>query len=113
MSTRARRRPGSNRQRVRAVHPAAATFITRVIPPYEMLDEEQLVNIETHADRILQEIGMEIRGDADAIRLWKEAGAEIEGESRVRVPRGLARQIVRRSAPKEFTRSTRAIPRAP
>jgi trimethylamine---corrinoid protein Co-methyltransferase len=101
------RRPGSNRQRVRAAHPAAATFITRVIPPYEMLDEEQLVNIETHADRILQEIGMEIRGDADAIRLWKEAGAEIEGESRVRVPMGLARQIVRRSAPKEFIQHSR------
>ncbi len=101
------RRPGSNRQRVRAAHPATATFITRVIPPYEMLDEEQLVNIETHADRILQEIGMEIRGDADAIRLWKEAGAEIVGESRVRIPMGLARQIVRRSAPKEFTQHSR------
>jgi trimethylamine--corrinoid protein Co-methyltransferase len=101
------RRPGSNRQRIRAVHPAAATFITRVIPPYEMLEEEQLVNIETHADRILQEIGMEIRGDADAIRLWKEAGADIEGESRVRIPMGLARQIVRRSAPREFTQHSR------
>jgi trimethylamine---corrinoid protein Co-methyltransferase len=101
------RRPGSNRQRVRAAHPAAATFIKRVIPPYEMLDEEQLVNIETHADRILQEIGMEIRGDADALRLWKEAGAGIEGESRVRVPMGLARQIVRRSAPKEFIQHSR------
>ena len=102
-----RRRPGSGRQRIRAVHPAAATFITRVIPPYEMLDEEQLVNIETHADRILHEIGMEIRGDADAIRLWKEAGADIEGESRVRIPMGLARRIVRRSAPKEFTQYSR------
>jgi trimethylamine--corrinoid protein Co-methyltransferase len=102
-----RRRPGSNRQRIRAAHPAAATFITRVIPPYEMLDEDQLVNIETHADRILHEIGMEIRGDADAIRLWKEAGADIEGESRVRIPMGLARQIIRRSAPKEFTQYSR------
>ena len=101
------RRPGSNRQRVRAVHPAAATFITRVIPPYEMLDEEQLVNIETHADRILQEIGMEIRGDADAIRLWKEAGAEIVGESRVRIPTGLARQIVKRTAPPQFLQHSR------
>ena len=107
-----RRRPGSGRQRIRAVHPAAATFITRVIPPYEMLDEEQLVNIETHADRILHEIGMEIRGDADAIRLWKEAGADIEGESRVRIPMGLARRIVRRSAPKEFTQYSRNAARS-
>jgi trimethylamine---corrinoid protein Co-methyltransferase len=101
------RRPGPGRQRLRAAHPAAATFITRAIPPYEMLDEEQLVSIEAHADRILQEIGMEIRGDADAIRLWKDAGAEIDGESRVRVPMGLARQIVRRSAPGQFTQRSR------
>jgi trimethylamine--corrinoid protein Co-methyltransferase len=101
------RRPGPGRQRLRAAHPAAATFIKRAIPPYEMLEEEQLVDIETHADRILQEIGMEIRGDADAIRLWKDAGAEIEGESRVRVPMGLARQIVKRSAPAQFTQHSR------
>src|SRR5450755_1677770 len=101
------RRPGPGRQRLRAAHPAAATFITRAIPPYEMLDEEQLVSIEAHADRILQEIGMEIRGDADAILLWKDAGAEIDGESRVRVPMGLARQIVRRSAPGQFTQRSR------
>jgi trimethylamine--corrinoid protein Co-methyltransferase len=72
-----------------------------------MLREEQLVAIEAHADRILQEIGMEIRGDAVAIRLWKDAGAEIEGDSRVRVPTGLARQIVKRSAPAEFIQHAR------
>jgi trimethylamine---corrinoid protein Co-methyltransferase len=101
-----RPRKGS-RNRVRALHPAAAPFITRSIPPYEMLDDGQLVEIEQHADRILQEIGMEIRGDAEAIRLWKEAGADIEGESRVRVPSGLARQIVKRSAPAEFIQHAR------
>jgi trimethylamine---corrinoid protein Co-methyltransferase len=99
----ARPRPRKdNRQRVRAVHPAAATFIRRIIPPYEMLDEEQLVGIENHAERILQEIGMEIRGDAAAIRLWKDAGADIVDESRVIVPLGLATRIVKRSAPPEF-----------
>jgi trimethylamine--corrinoid protein Co-methyltransferase len=96
-----------SRHRIRAVHPAVAPFITRVLPPYEMLREEQLVAIEAHADRILQEIGMEIRGDAVAIRLWKDAGAEIEGDSRVRVPTGLARQIVKRSAPAEFVQHAR------
>jgi trimethylamine---corrinoid protein Co-methyltransferase len=95
------------RHRVRAVHPAAATFITRVIPPYEMLDEEQLVLIESHADRILQEVGLEVRGDPEALRLWKEAGADIEGEFRVHVPIGLARAIVRRSARAEFTQHAR------
>jgi trimethylamine---corrinoid protein Co-methyltransferase len=72
-----------------------------------MLDEEQLVSVEHHADRILQEIGMEIRGDAAALCLWKAAGAEIRGESRVHVPLGLARQIVKRSAPAEFIQYAR------
>jgi trimethylamine--corrinoid protein Co-methyltransferase len=94
------------RHRVRAVHPAVAPFITRVLPPYEMLREEQLVAIEAQADRILQEIGMEIRGDAAAIQLWRDAGAEIEGE-RIRVPAGLARQIVKSSAPAEFIQHAR------
>ena len=95
------------RHRVRAMHPAATPFITRAIPPYEMLDDEQLVQVETHADRILQEVGMEIRGDETALRLWEAAGAEIEGASKVRVPIGLARQIVKRSAPSEFIQHAR------
>jgi trimethylamine--corrinoid protein Co-methyltransferase len=72
-----------------------------------MLDEEQLVSVEHHADRILQEIGMEIRGDSEALGLWRNAGAEIRGDSRVHVPLGLARQIVKRSAPAEFIQYAR------
>ncbi|HYM41147.1 MAG TPA: trimethylamine methyltransferase family protein [Steroidobacteraceae bacterium] len=97
----------TGRQRVRATHPAAGPFITRAIPPYEMLAEEQLVTIERHADRLLEEIGLEIRGDAEALSLWKAAGASIEGESRVRVPAGLARQIIARSAPAQFVQHAR------
>jgi len=104
------RRPG--RQRARAMHPARAPFITRAAPPYGMLDEEQLVLIEQHADRILEEIGMEIRGDTEAIRLWRDAGAKIDGETRVRVPAGLARSIVQRSAPAEFVQHARNAARS-
>ncbi len=93
--------------RVRPMHPAAGPFITRVIPPYEMLSEDMLATVEEHADRLLEEIGLEIRGDADAIRLWSDAGAEIEGEWRVRVPKGLGREIVRRSTPAQFTQHAR------
>ncbi|HEY1890527.1 MAG TPA: trimethylamine methyltransferase family protein [Steroidobacteraceae bacterium] len=108
-----RARPGKpNRQRARPVHPAVAPFITRTLPPFELLGEEQLLLIERQADRILQEIGMEIRGDPAAIRLWKEAGADIEGETRVRVPLGLARQVVQRSARAEFTQFARNAARS-
>jgi len=72
-----------------------------------MLDEEQLAAIETHADRLLEEIGMEIRGDARAIELWRAAGADIDGGVRVRVPAGLAAQIIKRSAPAEFVQHAR------
>ena len=93
--------------KVRASHPASAPFITRAIPPYAMLEEEALVAIEAHADQLLEEIGLEIRGDPEAIALWRAAGAAIENDCRVRVPRGLARAIVRRSAPASFTQHAR------
>jgi trimethylamine--corrinoid protein Co-methyltransferase len=93
--------------KVRATHPAAAPFITRAIPPYEMLDEEALALIEDRAEQLLQEIGLEIRADPDAIHLWREAGADIESDCRIHVPKGLARSIVRRSAPASFTQHAR------
>jgi trimethylamine--corrinoid protein Co-methyltransferase len=72
-----------------------------------MLSEEALATIEDHADRLLQDIGFEIRGDAEAIQLWREAGADVEDDCRVRVPKGLARAIVRRSAQASFTQHAR------
>jgi len=111
MTTEGERETGGRRRkrgpRVRATHPAVAPFITRAIPPYEMLSEDALATIEDHADRLLQDIGLEIRGDADAIRLWHEAGADVEDNCRVRVPKGLARSIVRRSARASFTQHAR------
>ena len=72
-----------------------------------MLGEEQLVIIEQHADRLLEEIGLEIRGDGQALSLWKKAGASIEGETRVHVPAGLAREIITRSTPAQFVQHAR------
>ena len=98
---RARRLPAARR-----LHQASHTARTRCSMKSSWFKSKY------HADRILQEIGMEIRGDATAIRLWKDAGAEIEGESRVRVPMGLARQIVKRSAPAEFIQHARNAARS-
>jgi trimethylamine--corrinoid protein Co-methyltransferase len=95
------------RQRARAVRPAGPAYLTRSIPPYELLSPEGLEAVERTADRLLEEIGLEIRGDPDAVRLWQDAGAEISGGVRVHVPAGLARQLVRRSAPREFTQHAR------
>src|SRR5579883_722574 len=96
----------SARQRSRPRHPAAGAILERHIPPYEMLEADALERIESHADRLLAEIGMEVRGDEQALALWREAGARIDG-ARVRVPDGLARDIVRRSAPASFVQHAR------
>jgi trimethylamine---corrinoid protein Co-methyltransferase len=104
-----RARPSARdaRKSQRAERPKGPAYITRVIPPYELLSEEGLDAVERHADVLLEEIGLEVRGDAEAIDLWREAGASIRGEWRVHVPRGLAREIVRSSAPREFVQHAR------
>ena len=87
--------------------PLAPAYITRALPPYELLSEEGLRAVEAHADRLLEEIGMEIRGDEAAIELWRRAGARIADQWRVHVPAGLARELAQRSAPREFIQHAR------
>jgi len=80
-------------------------YITRNIPTYDIMGEESLQRIEATADRILAEVGIDFRDDHEAIRLWKAAGAEVDG-LRVRFPPGLLREILK-SAPAEFTQHAR------
>ena len=54
-----------------------------------VLDEEGLAIIERNADTILQEIGMEFRGDPEILRILADAGADVTGE-RARFERGSA-----------------------
>src|SRR5688572_1542408 len=81
-------------------------FLTRTLAPFEVLGEEGLSIIEHNADTILQEVGIEFRGDEDALRLLRDAGADVQGE-RVRFPRGMCRQIVQATAPRQFTQYAR------
>ncbi len=80
-------------------------YITRTIPTVEMLDEEGLVLIENNAEVLLEEIGIEFRDHPRALQLLKDAGCEIS-ETRVRFPRGLARQLVS-TAPSEYVQHAR------
>src|SRR6267142_5072515 len=81
-------------------------YITRKIPYYEVLDEEGLALIERNADTILEEIGIEFRDDAEALQIWRAAGADVQGE-RVRFPRGMCRQLIQATAPREFIQHAR------
>jgi len=83
----------------------AAPYITRNIPYMEFCSEEGLVTIENNADTILQEIGIEFRDDAEVLGIWKDAGADVDGE-RVRFPKGMLREILK-TAPTEFTQHAR------
>jgi trimethylamine--corrinoid protein Co-methyltransferase len=85
---------------------SAPPFITRKLPVYEVLGEEGLARVEDQADWILEEIGLEFRGDPEALQLWKDAGTEVKGE-RVRFPRGLVQQIIRRSVQPSFVQHAR------
>ena len=77
------------RQAARAVSDAVSVpYITRALTPFEVLSEEHLSLIEENADTILEQVGIDFRDTPEALSLFAEAGAEIDGE-RVRFPRGL------------------------
>ena len=85
------------RQAARAISNAVSVpYITRALKPFEVLSEEHLSLIEENADTVLEQVGIEFRDTPEALQLFKEAGADIDGE-RVRFPRGLARSIVQAS----------------
>ncbi len=85
-------------------------YILRGIPTYDILSDESLTRIEATADRILAEIGIELRDDAEAMRLYKAAGAEVTQTApevwRVKFPPAMLREILK-TAPAEFTQHAR------
>jgi trimethylamine--corrinoid protein Co-methyltransferase len=110
----ARRQRGGRSQRRESRlsgDPAARRpYIVRNIPTYDILSEESLTAIEATADRILAEIGIELREDAEAMRLYKAAGADVAEQSadvwRIRFEPGMLREILK-TAPAEFTQHAR------
>jgi len=87
---RRRRRDGPARRRERGKRPTAPPYVKRQIPFFPFADEEALVRLEDQADWLIQEIGLEFRDDEEALRIWREAGADVEG-TRVKAPRGMKR----------------------
>ncbi|MCC5962773.1 MAG: trimethylamine methyltransferase family protein [Rhodobacteraceae bacterium] len=88
-----------------AVSLETARYIERNIPDLEVLNAEALAIIEENAETVLAEIGVNCVDNPSALERWRAAGAEIEGE-RVRIPRGLARQLCA-TAPGRFTQHAR------
>ncbi|HHI81568.1 MAG TPA: trimethylamine methyltransferase, partial [Rhizobiales bacterium] len=104
-----RRRAGggasARRARRTGTRVSQLTYIRRNIPFFEVFNEESLNLIETNADRLLQETGIEFRDDAEALAMWKDAGASVDGQ-RVRFPKGMLRQLLK-TAPAQFAQAAR------
>ncbi len=106
---RARRGSGGGAEARRAMRTSGAvkqmSYIKRTLPEYEVIGEEGLSLIEANAEKVLEEIGIEFRDDAEALSMWKDAGADVKGE-RVHFPKGLVRDLLK-TAPKQFTQHAR------
>ena len=97
---------GAARRAERTTHKVEfARYIERQVPNFEILNQEAIEIIEANADRVLEEIGVNFPDQPDALKLWKEAGADVRGE-RVHIPKGLARKLCK-TAPSEYTQMAR------
>ncbi|MBT4888827.1 MAG: trimethylamine methyltransferase, partial [Rhodospirillales bacterium] len=102
----------NSRKGRRARHTAAQSvsvrtpYISRNFGPLNLLEEEGLQLIERNADIILQEVGMDFRGDEEALELLHDAGAEVKGE-RVRFEAGMCRKIIQATAPRKYVQCAR------
>ena len=86
--------------------PHAPAFIRRQIPPYELLGEEGLALIEANADRLLADVGMEIRDDPEVAASCSRTQARPSTASRVRFDPGHVAALCA-TAPRQFTQLAR------
>jgi len=108
-ATRKRRSPRNARGQRKI--PATPAYVTRVLPSYDPLDEEQLVRLEEQADWLIQEIGIAFKGDPVALDIWRKAGADVGPDDKVRLPRGMARKLCE-TIPREFEQVARNAARS-
>ncbi len=54
-----------------------AGFIRRKIKTYEPFSDDQLELIEHNAETVLQETGIDLYEDEEAVQMWKQAGADV------------------------------------
>ncbi len=103
-----RRSGGREGRRLARAHAVIASepFLTSTLAPYEVLGDEGLALLEWNADTILQEVGIDFRGDPAALETLRLGGADVDGE-RVRFPRGLCRTLIQQSAPRVWTQYAR------
>lgn len=100
-------RRGRDARRAARAETSALTqpYISRNIPFTELCSLEGLELIEANADTVLEETGIEFRDDEEVLQIWRDAGADVQGE-RVRFPKGLLRGLMK-TVPPVFTQHAR------
>lgn len=81
-------------------------YLSRSIPPVEVASDEALATIESNADIVLADVGIDFRNHPRSLELFRAAGCDVDGE-RVRFPPGLCRSIITEHAPSEYTQHAR------
>ena len=84
---------------------ASLPYVHRQLEPTDILSAEAVEIIENNADILMEEIGVEYSDDAEALEMWKDAGADVKG-TRVHFPKGLCRELMK-TAPSSFTQHAR------
>ena len=84
----------------------AEPYLTRTLPPVEVISTAGLETIEHHADILLEQVGIEIGNDPDAVEIFRGAGADVTG-NRIRFPRGMCRSLITATAPRSFVQRAR------
>jgi len=80
-------------------------YIHRQLEPTDILSVEAIEIIENNADILMEEVGVIYSEDEEALAMWKDAGADVQGE-RVHFPKGLCRELIK-TAPSTFTQHAR------
>ncbi|MFK7940163.1 MAG: trimethylamine methyltransferase family protein [Roseovarius sp.] len=85
--------------------PVASPHVQRALPFFDVIDEDTIIRLEDQVDWLIESIGIEFRDDPDAHRIWKEAGADVQG-TRVRADAAWIRQLCQ-TAPSVFQQVAR------
>ncbi len=99
-----RARVARNRQSAPAGSPASP-HIRRVLAHVDLLDESELEKLDAQVDWIVQDVGIAFRDDPEALRIWKDAGAKIDGDI-IKAPADWIRSLCAK-APSQFTQLAR------
>lgn len=83
-----------------------APYISRRLATFSVLSTEGLELIETNAEAILKDTGMEFQGDPEILDIFRAGGCDVK-ETRVRFEPGFCRKTIQATAPREFMQHAR------